>query len=274
MEELQKSQQEGYSLSRPSDLLEVGKALKVFIQKNNLSTNIAGKDYAHVDGWKFAGANFALTAIPSTPEKKHSGEMIRIVFVEVPYSYKGKPYMKEKVVYAGFLSDEEGYLIATQGKTIKRELVKPYFAYECQCDIIRLSDGVKVSSGTGFCSNLELGKAEFDEYAVNSMSQTRSVGKGYRNIIGYIMNEAGYENTPAEEMDGEKIKHQEATNSGQKPKSKKELPLLNKEQEKKVLKQISSGQRDSIEALEKVYTLTDDQRNAFNALLQSRTKKS
>lgn len=274
MEELQKIEQDGYSLSKPSDLLEVGRVLKAFIVKNNLSTKIAGKDYPHVDGWKFAGANFALTAIPGTPVKKHTDEMIRIVFVDVLYQNQGKQWTKEKVVYSGFLNDEEGYILATQGKTVKRELIKPYFAYECQCDIIRLSDGVKVSSGTGFCSNLELGKSEFDEYAVNSMAQTRSIGKGYRNIIGFIMNEAGLESTPAEEMEEERIRHQEATKNAEKPKGKKELPLLTKDQEKTVLKQINSGERTNLDALEKAFTLTDDQRNAFNSLLQSKAKKN
>lgn len=56
--------------------------------------------------------------------------------------------------------------------------------------------------GTGFasCSNLEYSKRKFDEYAIESMAQTRAVGKAYRSTIGFLLKCAGYEPTPAEEM--------------------------------------------------------------------------
>ena len=33
------------------------------------------------------------------------------------------------------------------------------------------------------------------------MAQTRAIGKAYRNILAWIIRAAGYEPTPAEEMD-------------------------------------------------------------------------
>jgi hypothetical protein len=83
---------------------------------------------------------------------------------------------------------------------VTRETTHPYFLYECECKIIRLTDGVTVGFGLGMCSNMEDAKVEFEEYAVASMAQTRTIGKAYRNLIGFIMKGAGIEGTPAEEM--------------------------------------------------------------------------
>lgn len=62
-------------------------------------------------------------------------------------------------------------------------------------------DGNKVGSGVAVCSNQEPGKRDFAEYAVASMAQTRAVGKAFRMKIGWLLKVAGYETTPAEEMD-------------------------------------------------------------------------
>lgn len=61
-------------------------------------------------------------------------------------------------------------------------------------------NGKVVSRGFAVCSNKESTKKGFDDYAVMSMSQTRAIGKAYRNKIGWIMKLAGYEGTPSEEM--------------------------------------------------------------------------
>lgn len=60
--------------------------------------------------------------------------------------------------------------------------------------------GNVVSTGFAICSNKEIKKRGFAEYAVLSMAQTRAIGKAYRNIIGWVMKLAGYESTPSEEM--------------------------------------------------------------------------
>lgn len=61
--------------------------------------------------------------------------------------------------------------------------------------------GSKVGSGVAICTNKEAGKKYFDEYAIASMAQTRAVGKAFRMKIGWLLKIAGYETTPAEEMD-------------------------------------------------------------------------
>lgn len=66
---------------------------------------------------------------------------------------------------------------------------------------LRDKEGNKVGYGVAICTNKEPRKTNFDEYAVASMAQTRAVGKAYRMNIGWLLKIAGYETTPAEEMD-------------------------------------------------------------------------
>lgn len=75
-----------------------------------------------------------------------------------------------------------------------------YYNYRAEVSL-RDKDGNKVGSGVAICTNQEAGKKNFDEYAVASMAQTRAVGKAYRMKIGWLLKVAGYETTPAEEMD-------------------------------------------------------------------------
>jgi len=44
-----------YSINNPSQMSAMAIILKQHILKNNLYTNIAGKNYVHVEGWQFAG---------------------------------------------------------------------------------------------------------------------------------------------------------------------------------------------------------------------------
>lgn len=66
---------------------------------------------------------------------------------------------------------------------------------------LRDKDNNVVGSGMAICTNKEQGKKNFDEYAVASMAQTRAVGKAFRMKIGWLLKVAGYETTPAEEME-------------------------------------------------------------------------
>lgn len=256
------------NLSNAQDLLEVGQQLKEFINKNGLSTSISGKSYAHVDAWKFAGSCFGLAAIVGKPTRMHTSEMMRIAFTNITAQSRNGVYQKEVVLYYGYLSDVEGYDIATKGKEISRELVKPYFAYECDCEIIKITTGKTVGTGTGFCSNLEASKALFDEYSVNSTCQTRSIGKAYRNLLGYIMNEAGHESTPAEEMDEDHIK--ESVKGGSKKSSGK--PSLTPDQANRVLVKINNGNCKTLEDITDNFELTPEQKTSFTLMFKSRAK--
>lgn len=75
-----------------------------------------------------------------------------------------------------------------------------FYKYRAEVSL-RNAAGDKVGYGVAICTNREPGKTRFDEYAVASMAQTRAVGKAFRMKIGWLLKVAGYETTPAEEMD-------------------------------------------------------------------------
>lgn len=67
--------------------------------------------------------------------------------------------------------------------------------------VLKDSQGKEVGAGIAICTNKEQGKQKFEEYAIASMAQTRAVGKAFRIKLGWLVKLAGYEATPAEEMD-------------------------------------------------------------------------
>ena len=73
--------------------------------------------------------------------------------------------------------------------------------YMAKCEVRNINTGQLVATGVALCSNFEHSKKRFDEYAILSMAQTRAIGKAYRNLLAWLMKAAGFEATPAEEMD-------------------------------------------------------------------------
>lgn len=140
---------EQVELTSPNQIMGFATNLKDLIVKNNLFTNIKGKNYVNVEGWQIAGAFTGTFPVVESLEN---------------------------------LSDEDS------------------FKYRAEVSL-RDKEGNKVGSGFAICTNKEPGKTKFDEYAVASMAQTRAVGKAYRMKIGWLLKVAGYETTPAEEMD-------------------------------------------------------------------------
>lgn len=83
---------------------------------------------------------------------------------------------------------------------VEREVHKIENGYEAFVDLIRTSDGMKVGGASAICTVEERNWSNRDEYAVRSMATTRATGKAFRLGFSWIMQLAGYEATPAEEM--------------------------------------------------------------------------
>ncbi|MGZ5243137.1 MAG: hypothetical protein ACXWDO_07780 [Bacteroidia bacterium] len=73
--------------------------------------------------------------------------------------------------------------------------------YQAKVKLLNLRTDQVIGAGFAMCSNKESGKKIYQEYAIASMAQTRAIGKAYRNILAWIVRAAGYEPTPAEEME-------------------------------------------------------------------------
>ena len=85
--------------------------------------------------------------------------------------------------------------------TLTTDLSKDEIKYMATCEVRNITSGQLVATGIALCSNKEKTKRFFDEYAILSMAQTRAIGKAYRNLLAWLMKAAGFEATPAEEMD-------------------------------------------------------------------------
>ena len=102
------------------------------------------------------------------------------------------------------------------------------FKYQAKCELKNAANEL-VSVGFGICSNKEMKKRQFDEYAICSMAQTRAIGRAYRNRFGFIAKVAGFEPTPLEEMD--EVFKEVSNNKPQNPQneSNKSIDELRKE---------------------------------------------
>lgn len=72
--------------------------------------------------------------------------------------------------------------------------------YEAYVELVRTTDGMVIGGASAICTRDERNWSNRDEYALKSMATTRATGKAYRLAFSWIMNLAGYESTPAEEM--------------------------------------------------------------------------
>lgn len=72
--------------------------------------------------------------------------------------------------------------------------------YLAEIELVSIQ-GQTITRAQAICSDNEKIKRGMDEYVIASMAQTRATGKAFRLAFSWIIKMAGYEATPAEEMD-------------------------------------------------------------------------
>lgn len=72
----------------------------------------------------------------------------------------------------------------------------------------RTRDGAIVGAAEAECLRAESKWKDRDDYAIRSMAQTRATSKALRLPLGFVIQLAGFETTPAEEMDGIEVEAQ------------------------------------------------------------------
>ena len=198
-----------YDLKNPKSIMDFSGILKQFIEKQSLSCTIQKKMYVYVDGWKFAGLNFGLTAvIKSITKLSEHGDLLYVTHVKKKRWRNNQWKETVEVEYITDIPEQAQVDEKLPGVEFQRRI--RHYKYQCECDIINIATGQVVGNGTAICSNLEMTKQGFDEYAVSSMVQTRAIAKAYRNLIGYVMTAAGFESTPADEMEEAKAQSNNA----------------------------------------------------------------
>lgn len=159
-------------VSVPQQALKVAAELQRFVNEQKLTVDIQGRNYPLVEAWQFAGSQFGL--YPILIECKNES------------TYQDRIFKWN------------------DRRNNPKEKKTQHFKYRAIVEIRRYSDDKVFSRGSMVCTNDEFGKHEFAEYAIESMSQTRAEGKAWRMLLAWIMKAAGFEQTPAEEMEEHK----------------------------------------------------------------------
>lgn len=149
----------------------VANELKKFVTQQQLTVNIQGNNYALVEAWQFCGINFGYYPIVVKVENESTYAPVTFTWVD---KYKNT---KTKDTF--------------------------HYKYRATVELRRHSDERVMQRAEMVCTNEEYGKHEFQEYAIQSMAQTRAIGKAFRLSVGWVMKAAGFEATPYEEMSDE-----------------------------------------------------------------------
>lgn len=178
---------------------KVANALKDVVERQKLYATIQTKKYVMVEGWNTLGALMGVFPEVISVEKLPS-KTVKLFQVEVTKSKKN--YNTNTWENYTILTLVQPALFNPNDVKTKKiaEVDFEEIAYKATVMLKRAGDGQKVSQAEAFCSNLEESKYKNDEYAINSMAQTRATGKAFRIAFSWIMAMAGYEATPAEEI--------------------------------------------------------------------------
>lgn len=188
-----------YDLAKPSQMIQLAGEIQKYIKEKGLAVTIQKREYCQVEGWQFAGFNLGI--LPIVTEVENLSSYVQKNKQIPVYEWKG------------------GRKVKTGEKSVS---ILDY-KYKATCEIIDSQKDKVVGRGIMLCSNDERGKEEFDEYAIMSMAQTRSIGKAYRLLIGWLMKSAGFQTTPAEEMDGAFIQNDKTPEKDTSPKADKPI---------------------------------------------------
>lgn len=82
--------------------------------------------------------------------------------------------------------------------------------WEARAALVRLADGQVIAHGDAECRTSEANWKNRPSYAIRSMAQTRAVSKVCRIALSSVMVMAGFNATPAEEMDGVPARREKA----------------------------------------------------------------
>jgi hypothetical protein len=156
------------STDDPIEVIEKATAiadkLKDVLRRQGLTSRIGNKDHVNVEGWQTVGAMLGVT-----PRK----EWVR------PISWPAEEFLTEALRKA-----------RDRGLTFGYE--SSYFA--------QTIGGVVVGAAEATCKRTESRWAGADDYAIESMAQTRATSKALGSVLRWIVTLSGYSGTPAEEM--------------------------------------------------------------------------
>jgi len=144
---------------------KVANALKAVVVKQGLITTIKGREHPRVEAWQTLGAMLGVFPVK---------EWVRPLPWPSPVPGKLRD-MHDRGMTFGF----EASFVAQR------------------------PDGAILGGGEAACMRTETKWCDSDDYAVRSMAQTRATSKALSAPLRFVMSLAGFETTPAEEMEGQ-----------------------------------------------------------------------
>lgn len=168
---------QAYSISQPNQALQLANELSSYVEKQGLSITISNNKYVLVEGWQFALSQLGVVPMITKTIDHSTREEVTFIIQKALYNNGKKT-----------------------GEFLEKRINTKIYKHEAVCELVKIETGQIVGRGFAICTNEESSKHEFDEYAIQSMAQTRSIGKAARLLIGWLMKAAGYQSTPAEEM--------------------------------------------------------------------------
>lgn len=157
-----------FGTSDPGEVVEkvtkVATVLKDILRQQRLTQRIGSNDHVRVEGWQTLGSMIGVFPVKEQVE-------------EIPWPATIPERLKGQRE-AGLVF---GYKASYRAQTLA---------------------GAVVGGAEGTCRRTESKWHARDDYALMSMAQTRAMSKALKAPLGFIVTMAGYEATPAEEMDG------------------------------------------------------------------------
>lgn len=193
-------------------------------------------------------------------------EMVKVAAIIRDYIVKNN--LSVKIVNKDYIMVEgwqfAGGMLGLLPRIVKVEKLDD-MKWLAQAEIVNTKTEKVIGTGYALCSKAESKKATFDEYAILSMSQTRAIGKAYRNLIGWVVKMAGYEAAPAEEMT--KIGQQLITET-----TKVSEKISQEESDKILSAAIASGFKTKAQAITGINRLLKINIKELSELTQSQAK--
>lgn len=189
----------GYGIIRaeqPQDILvkatQIADALKGLIDKQGLAVNVGTRQkpkmHVEVGAWQACG-----TMLGALGGQALHAETVwtRPVLADDGVTHKRTRYT----------ATVKRYYKKADGGGLREETTYDVDGLDWEARVeVRTPDGVIVGSAEAMVSRTEETWNRRDDYALRSMSETRAESRAYRRAIGWIVQLAGYNATPAEEM--------------------------------------------------------------------------
>lgn len=107
----------------------------------------------------------------------------------------------EHIQYEGWqtVGKYYGYTVKTHGAEYVE--LGDTWGFKAKATVVNETTGIEIGSAEAFCMNDERNWKDKPKFQLASMAQTRAGSKALRQILGFVVALAGYNPTPAEEME-------------------------------------------------------------------------